>query len=281
MNKQRTHIRVLLAIVIAVLAAACQKQDKVDSIVTGNPVVKKNLTLNSVEMGQQMNYSILLPGSYNTNTDAYYPVLYLLHGMGDDNNAWLEKGDAKSIFQQAVSNEVLPEMIVVMPDALVTFYVNDYQDELQYENYFQEEFIPFIESEYRIKADRENRFIAGLSMGGYGASYHAFTYPGMFTYCYSMSGALEGVGSPATPAISSILAELSSDFQSLPQYTMDCGMQDYLVFEANENTHSQLTGLGFSHEYIERAGTHDWTFWKEALTMLLERIGRIINENNV
>lgn len=259
---------------------ACQKQEQVPSIVTGNVVCLKNQHLNSAVLGQEMEYSILLPGSYSEAVDSVYPVLYLLHGMGDDHNAWIEKGNVAALVQKAINNEVLPEMIVVMPNAFVTFYVDNYQDNLAYETFFREEFLPYIESEYRVDAQRSQRFIAGLSMGGYGASYYAFSYPEKFCYCYSMSGALEGVGTILTPSVADLIAESSVEFSALPEFTMDCGMQDFLVYDANVSTHSKLTDLEFAHEYIEREGSHDWTFWQEALPMALERIGSILISND-
>lgn len=157
--------------------AACQSEKETPAIYTRNVSVQSNLALNSAVLGEEIKYNIILPGSYSQEPERVYPVLYLLHGIGDDNNAWFNKGDAKSIVQKAINDEVIPEMIVIMPDALVTFYVNNYQDGLDYETFFQEEFIPFIESEYRIDVQRSSCFIAGLSMGGFGASYHAFSYP--------------------------------------------------------------------------------------------------------
>lgn len=263
---------------LLIFLVACQSEKETPSIYTGNVSAQSNLTIKSVVLGQEMKYNILLPGSYNIETDKKYPVLYLLHGMGDDNNAWMINGDAKNHVQRAIKKEVIPEIIVVMPDALVTFYVNGYQEGLKYCTFLEEEFIPYIESNYRVKTERSSRFIAGLSMGGFGASYHAFTYPEKFIYCYSMSGALEGVGTPATPSIVDLISEYRDNYDSLPGYTIDCGTSDFLVYTSNVSVHEKLIQLGFDHEYIERNGSHDWTFWKESLPMALERIGNYLNE---
>ncbi|MDR2653653.1 MAG: esterase family protein [Prevotellaceae bacterium] len=260
-------------IVILIAVCACQKQKEVPSIVTDNVVVLVNQTVPSAVLKQNMKYNIILPSTYAAEPQKNYPVLYLLHGMGDDNNSWIDKGRAHTYVQHAIDSKAIPEIIVVMPDAMVTFYVNDYQSGLKYETYFEEEFLPYIESHYRINATKENRFITGLSMGGFGASYHAFKYPQKFAYCYSMSGVLEGAGS-LTPSISTLIAACNGNYSGLPDYTIDCGTNDALVYTSNVNTHNALNQLNFTHEYIARAGSHDWSFWQQSLQTALERIGK-------
>lgn len=265
-----------VVLVIIFLLSACQPEEDIPSIRTGNMLAYANEEVYSNILSKNVYYNILLPSSYHSNPERDYPILYLLHGMGDDNTAWMSNGDAKGLVQQAIKEEAIPEMIVVMPDAEVTFYVNGYQDGLAYESFFQEEFIPYIESEYRVLSQRETRFISGLSMGGFGASYHAFKYPEKFAYCYSMSGALEGIGHEATPSIADVIADFEGDFSSLPDFTIDCGTSDFLVYGSNVNVHEQLDQMEFEHEYIERDGSHDWTFWKQALPMALLRIGKYL-----
>lgn len=260
------------------ILSACKNDDdnELELIVTDNVSLLANKTINSTVLGQTMKFNIILPNDYYTNTDRYYPVLYLLHGMGGNNTDWAIQGNAKQLVQDAFKNKVVAPMIVVMPDAFNTFYVDGYQNGLKYETYFWDEFLPFIESTYRVDALRENRFIAGLSMGGFGASYYAFTSPDKFVYCYSMSGAVEGIGLASTPSIADIIKAYES-FGDLPAYTMDCGISDPLVYNSNQVVHAKLLEAGFDHEYIERDGTHDWLFWKKSLEMALERIGQYTN----
>jgi enterochelin esterase-like enzyme len=255
--------------------AACNNEDENNSelIITDNISLLTDETIKSIVLNKTMKYNVILPNDYYINTDRFYPVLYLFHGMSGNNNDWASQGNAKQIIQDAFKNEVLAPMIVVMPDAFNTFYVNGYQNGLKYETYFWDEFLPFIESTYRVNASRENRFIAGLSMGGFGASYYAFTYPDNFTYCYSMSGAVEGIGTASTPSIAGIITAYDS-FSELPAYTMDCGTSDPLVYTSNQSVHTKLLDAGFDHEYIAREGVHDWVFWEKSLEMALERIGQ-------
>ena len=127
-----------------------------------------------------------------------------------------------------------------------------------------------------VDASREMRFIAGLSMGGFGASYYTFTHPNKFMYCYSMSGAVEGIGSPLTPSISGLISGYDP-FVELPGYTLDCGTSDFLVYKSNQSVHEELSSIGFEHEYIAREEVHDWVFWQKSLEIALERIGQYLN----
>lgn len=275
MNRVKKNIVAVLASLI-LFSSGCKENRETELIITDNVSLLVDRTITSLALSQTMKYNIILPNDYYVNSERYYPVLYLFHGMGGNNNDWANSGNAKQIIQDAFKNEVVAPMIVVMPDAFNTFYVDGYQNGLKYETYFWNEFLPYIESNYRVRATRETRFIAGLSMGGYGASYDAFTHPDKFKYCYSMSGAVEGVGTPTTPSISNIIAGYNS-FAGLPAYTMDCGTSDPLVYTANQNVHASLVSMGFDHEYITRDGTHDWLFWQKALEMALARIGKYIN----
>lgn len=274
LSRIKTIASGLIATILLVVHG-CKSPDDVPLVITNNVSLLSDKTINSKVLNQVMKYNIILPNDYYIDTDRHYPVLYLLHGMGGNNSDWATQGNAKQAVQDAIANGVVAPLIVVMPDAFNTFYVNGYQNGLQYETYFMEEFMPFIEKKYRISANRETRFIAGLSMGGFGASYYAFSYPEMFVYCYAMSGALEGIGSGLTPSISEIIARYDV-FGELPGYTIDCGTADQLVFPSNQKVHETLETMGFEHEYIAREGTHDWVFWKKSLEMALNVIGEYL-----
>ncbi len=275
MNRKERNIVIILLGLIHFLPG-CNNDKEGVLVSTDNVSLLKDRNTTSTVLNQTMKYNIILPNDYYIHTERYYPVLYLFHGMYGDNNSWAEDGNVKEIVQNAIKNEIVDPIIVVMPDAFNTFYVDGYQNELRYETYFWDELFPYIEETYRVNASRETCFITGLSMGGFGASYYAFSHPGQFVYCYSMSGAVQGAGSPLTPSISDIVAGYDS-YAELPDYTLDCGTSDYLVYESNQAVHEALDSLGFKHEYIAREGTHDWAFWQKSLEMALERIGRYLN----
>lgn len=258
-----------------ILAATCLcscggEDDAGGMIVSGKVSVKENLQAFSPENNMSFSYNVILPSSFNVDPSRTYPVLYLLHGAGGSNADWCSQGNARAAVQAAIDGGVIPEIVVIMPDAKNTAYVDGFQDGIKYETFFHDTFMPYVEKLYRIDGSRDHRFIAGLSMGGFGCSYYAFKYSGKFRYCYCMSGAVEGMGSELTPDVASMLE--GKDFSEMPAYTMDIGTEDFL-YDANVRTHNVLTGMGFAHEYIERPGAHDWTFWTDALPKALERIG--------
>jgi len=151
--------------------------------------VDNSLSVNSEILDREMSYSVYLPESYHTSTRDY-PVLYLMHGMTGDHNDWINVGEMHRIAGKAIAQGKAPEMIIVMPDGLYdSFYINNYDGSLNWEDFFHEEFIPEVEDQFRILSNRNNRAIAGLSMGGYGAMYHAVKYKEKFSAVYAMSAA--------------------------------------------------------------------------------------------
>ena len=229
---------------------------------------KKNLEIKSTAMKQTMRYNVWLPPGYKA--DKEYPILYLLHGAGDDNNTWLlnttqygapHGGNAAEIAARYVKTGGTP-MIIVMPDAQLTFYSGDF------ETYLHEELMPQVEKDFKFSGKRA---VAGLSMGGYGTLFHALKYPRKFTYAYSMS-----------PAVSYDLFKWLVDSQSnksfFPPFTIEVGKQDTTVHtETEENEVKRcadyMSSQGLSVNYIARDGGHTWTFWRECLPKALEKAG--------
>lgn len=146
-------------------------------------------SIHSEILDREMPYSIYLPESYHSSNRSY-PVLYLLHGMTGNHSSWVHGGEVHRIAGESMAENRAPEMIIVMPDGLFdAFYINNYDKSILWEDFFHEEFIPEIENRYRILSQRNMRTIAGLSMGGYGALYHAIKYKEKFSAVYAMSGA--------------------------------------------------------------------------------------------
>lgn len=140
----------------------------------------------SRHLNQTANYSIYLPPGYEESA-MEYPVLYLLHGGGDNYKDWLLKGQAATIADRTINSGEAPAMIIVMPDGIKNWYCNDYKNEFRYEDFFYEELIPHIEANYRARTEKAYRAISGLSMGGFGSLLYALKHPDMFTACYGMS----------------------------------------------------------------------------------------------
>ncbi len=130
--------------------------------------VLEELSMSSKILQDSVNFSIYLPFDYESSKRSY-PVVYLLHGYTDDQTAWVQFGEVNRVLDRDIASGKLPPMIVVMPDAGVTWYINDHKGEVLYEDMFIQEFLPYIEPTYRIRTKKRYRGIAGLSMGGYGA----------------------------------------------------------------------------------------------------------------
>lgn len=180
LNRIKFKHRLFLAVLVLFISVSVQAQ-------TGT--VENSHNLFSEILDREMSYSVYLPESYHTSTREY-PVLYLMHGMTGDHNDWIMKGEVQHIAGNAIAEGSAPEMIIVMPDGLYdSFYINNYDGSLNWEDFFHEEFIPEVENQFRISSNRNNRAIAGLSMGGYGAMYHGVKYKEKFSAVYAMSAA--------------------------------------------------------------------------------------------
>lgn len=256
--------RILLTVFAALLLVSCGEKPALDSqedarqnlldILNAEDRLYRDQSLTSTWMKRKMAYSVWLPNGYDSSKE--YPFLYLLHGYGDDNNSWLDKGKARSIAKEYVTKGGTP-MVIVMPDGLTSFYSGNW------ESYFHQELIPAVEKAFRCSGKRA---IAGLSMGGYGTLYHALNHPGLFLYAYAMS--------PAVMGDMKSLVDAQADKRIFPGFTVEVGNQDMVVDNAGaKDLADYMEGQGLHVEYIARDGTHDWNFWQECLPKALQKAG--------
>ena len=230
--------------------------------------VMRDFAVNSQILGREMKYSVYFPEGYDGQTTL--PVLYLLHGYGDDNNSWLDKGDMATLTSAAISNGEVGPMVVITPDAMQTFYCNGCQDGMAYEDYFFNELIPTIEATFNVGGDKSKRAVGGLSMGGYGTLYYAVKHPEMFCCAYAMSPACYIDGLPN-------LFELypAANVAELPDLTMEVGTEDTTVYDMCPWLAGTIQSIGFDKfEYIERSGVHDWAFWKGCYPKFMAKLGK-------
>ncbi|MEX2511293.1 MAG: alpha/beta hydrolase-fold protein [Cyclobacteriaceae bacterium] len=136
------------------------------------------LSMESKILGMDRKFAIYLPPGYEYSQRSY-PVLYLLHGAGDDQTGWVQFGEVQSIADKAFEEGTATQMIIVMPDANTgkRGYFNDVNNDWRYEDFFFEELMPYVKSQYRIKKEKRYRAIAGLSMGGGGPTFMPCTDP--------------------------------------------------------------------------------------------------------
>lgn len=268
-------------------------------------------TIKSDILKRDMTCSIYLPPSYE-NSSRNYPTLYLLHGMGDNHEAWVNRGEVSFITNRAIQSGKTPEMLIVMPDGLVdAFYLNNFDKSILWEDFFYQEFIPMIEKKYRVIPQRTYRAIAGLSMGGYGSVLHALKHRDLFSTCYAMSGAFLEIkpiepGSKSTEMFENVYVKLwgprndkglpqnykayslhdmvrempeykapvgwQNMSQAIPKLFIECGDDDFLL-RANTNLVHLLKEKKIPVEFRVRDGVHNWTYWRKGLEDALEYIG--------
>lgn len=253
---------ILVAALGILFPSACDRNDPDTPEEKPSELLLKNQTLKSLQMGTTMKFSVWLPEGLNPTKE--FPVLYLLHGMGDDNNSWIDKGGAITVIRKYIEAGGEP-MVVVMPDALVTFYNDGLLG--NFESYFHKELIPHVEKTYKCNGKRA---VAGLSMGGYGTLYNVLNHPDKFTYGYAMSPATSVPGFEDLYALASGIKKPSS----LPPLTLESGSGDYVVtFSSVQAFSEHLTKCGIANELIERPGGHDWAFWPVCLEKALVKIG--------
>ncbi len=251
-----------------------------------------NLSMNSKILNMERKYAIYLPPDYETS-ERSYPVLYLLHGAGDDQSGWIQFGEVLQIADKAINERVSTAMIIVMPDANTgqRGYTNDIKGNWRYEDFFFEEFMPFIEGKYRIRTEKRYRVVAGLSMGGGGSFYYALHRPDLFSAACPLSAStgpltredtknnIRRMGSAdATQAevdawfekysVTEMVKNLPEEGLKSVRWYIDCGDDDFL-FEGNALVHITLRKRNVPHEYRVRDGAHNWTYWRESLPEVL------------
>lgn len=222
---------------------------------------------NSEILGINRRLTVYTPYGYETNPKAKYPVLYLLHGAGGDEEAWSSMGRTAQILDNLIEKGIAKPMIVVMPNgnpnqqAAQTFGLPtteyDWRDPANRNLYVQslvEEIVPFIEKNYRTVAKKSHRAIAGLSMGGGHTIAASGMYPDAFDYICPLS-----MGSRKSEELNAQLQGIKKAGYKL--YWLACGKTDFLFDQANE-LDAALTENGLEHTYFVSEGGHTWDNWR-------------------
>lgn len=219
--------------------------------------------------------TIYTPPGYEGNTDKY-PVFYLLHGMGGDEEAWMALGRASQILDNLIAQGKARPMIVVMPNGHTSntaapgesdkgFYKPDMRTPDVFSGDMEANFgdiIKFVEDNYRVKSDKQSRAIAGLSMGGFHSLYISANYPNTFDYVGLFSPAIL----PPANAASTIYADLEAKLLAQKAngyrlYWIAIGNTDFL-FQNVVDYRSKLDEMKFTYQYRESDGGHIWANWR-------------------
>jgi S-formylglutathione hydrolase FrmB len=252
-------------------------------------------SVNSKILARTIAYCALLPPSYDVQKTRRYPVLYFLHGLGDNEQMFLHSG-GWNLVEDLWEQRQLGEYLIVTPAGGASFYINSHDGKQRYEDFFLREFMPAIEGRYRIEAARATRGIGGFSMGGYGALRLAFLHPELFGSVSVHSAALmEKLPniSVAEAAQNPRMRVLGDVFGSPPDRVFwernnplmlartapiavlkiyfDCGSEDGYGFNAGaEALDKILSSRHIAHEFHIYPGGHDWEYFAEHLPASLE-----------
>lgn len=250
-----------------------------------------NLSMPSNILKGERKYAIYLPPDYESSNRSY-PVLYLLHGAGDDQTGWVQFGEVLRITDKAIKEGKATPMIIVMPDANTgkRGYYNDISGNWRYEDFFFDELMPYVEKTYRIKSEKRYRAVAGLSMGGGGSFIYALHRPDLFSSACPLSawvGHLSFEDFKKSIAIddqkksNELLRKHYLNYQVVElikagnakeiasvRWFIDCGDDDFL-YEGNSLVHIEMRKKEIPHEYRVRNGAHNWTYWRESLPVVI------------
>jgi enterochelin esterase family protein len=226
--------------------------------------------------------SIYTPPGYE-GTRKKYPVLYLLHGAGGDEEAWNELGRASQILDNLIAMAKVEPMIVVMPNGNVSqqaapgegirgYYKPQFMEPGTMDGRFEASFmdiVNFVESSYRVKANKANRAVAGLSMGGFHSLHISRYYPNTFDYVGLFSPAILPNQNAGSVVYKDLDATLKTQMENGYQlYWIGIGKTDFLYPHVTAYR-KKLDGMGMPYTYRESEGGHIWKNWRIYLTEFL------------
>ena len=258
--------------------------------------------LNSKILKRPVHYCVYLPAGYDAGASRHpvqtYPVLYFLHGLGDNEQTLFNSG-GWTLIDDLRNQRKIGEFLIVAPEGGRSFYINSADGSVRYSDFFIQEFVPLIEASYRVKKGRENRAISGISMGGYGALRFAFAYPEMFSAVSAQSAALMtespqqldaaiSSGAPLGRLLGTVFGSpidvrhwnendpfvlAQNHAASLRRMAVhfNCGQDDNYGFEKGAAAlHAQLQKEGIEHEYHPYPGDHSFSYFLSHFAEVME-----------
>ena len=258
--------------------------------------------LNSHVLQQVVHYCVYLPEGYDAGATQqpprHYPVLYFLHGLGD-NERTLFNGGGWTLLDDLRNQHKMGDFLIVSPEGRRSFYINSADGSVRYNDFFLQEFLPHIESKYRIRHGRSGRAISGMSMGGYGALRFAFAHPELFSAASAQSAALitespqeldaaSRTGAPLPGVLGAvfgkpidvphwhdnspfILAKGNAPALRRLAIYFNCGQDDNYGFEKGAAAlHDELQKEGVKHEYHSYSGDHSLTYFLSHFAEVME-----------
>jgi S-formylglutathione hydrolase FrmB len=276
-----------LGLVVVILATVAGAQSRIDCG-----------ALKSQILHRAVRYCVYLPSGYDAAAMRRYPALYLLHGLGDNEQTLFNSG-GWTLLDDLRNQHKMGDFLIVVPEGRRSFYVNSADGAERYSDFFLQEFMPRIESKYRISSGRSGRAISGISMGGYGALRFAFAHPDMFSAVSAQSAALiietpqklnaaASTGSPLLGVLGPVFGKPidsahwntnspfllakrnSAELRKLAIY-FNCGQEDNYGFEkGNAALDRELSEEHIKHEYHAYPGDHSITYFLSHFAEVME-----------
>jgi len=226
--------------------------------------------------------TVYTPAGYEANTKTRYPVVYILHGIGGDEDSWLTHGRAAQILDNMIASGKVKPMIAVFTNGNISQQAAVHQTGNGYihqttmlpktmEGTFETAFgevVSFIDKNYRTIAKKQSRAICGLSMGGFHSLYISANNPDLFGYVGLFSAAVGVTDESVSPIYQNLDAKLAKQFAGKPFYFIACGNTDFL-YQSNKEYMAKLDKAGYPYTYLETGGGHIWRNWRVYLTEYL------------
>ncbi len=258
--------------------------------------------LDSHILNQSVHYCVYIPEGYDAGAAQQppkrYPVLYFLHGLGDNEQTLFNSG-GWTMLADLRSQHKLGDFLIVAPEGKRSFYINSADGSVRYSDFFLREFLPHIESKYRTRPGRAGRAISGISMGGYGALRFAFAHPELFSAVSAQSAALitespqtldaaSRTGAPLGGVLGAVfgnpiqvthwnenspfvLARRNAAGLKTMAIYFNCGQDDNYGFEKGAAAlHEELQKLGVKHEYHSYPGDHSFSYFLSHFDEVME-----------
>jgi S-formylglutathione hydrolase FrmB len=284
-------LRIILFLAVLILSLPVHAQSRIDCNALSSKTLKSTV-----------HYCVYLPASYDSGAARRpvqtYPVLYFLHGLGDNERTLFNSG-GWTLLDDLRRQQKIGEFLIVAPEGGRTFYVNSADGSVRYSDFFLQEFIPLIEAKYRVNRNRNNRAISGISMGGYGALRFAFAHPEVFSAVSAQSAALitetpqeldtaARSGAPLGKLLATVFgnpidvqhwnsnspfllaAKNKAALRRLAIY-FNCGQDDNYGFEKGAAAlHQQLEREAIEHEYHPYSGDHSLPYFLAHFSEVIE-----------
>ncbi|MBW8684738.1 alpha/beta hydrolase [Chitinophaga rhizophila] len=209
---------------------------------------------------------VYTPPGYDSATDQQYPVLYLLHGGGEDERGWSAQGKTDLILDNLIADKQAQPMLVVMMDGNIAKDNFKEQSLRTFENELMQVVVPLIDKSYRTIADADHRALAGLSMGGIQTLYAGIYHTDQFAYLGVFSSGWLGGKQPIAEQQYAFMKDSAAKINSnLKQFWIAMGGKEDIAYKNCQNMMARFNEMQIKYHYSEYPGGHTWPVWRNNL----------------